>query len=73
MPHMPQQEDCKRDFEQLGRIELGVNHLIEGLDRIEQKLDILINALAEDDAPEGPINDLDGNPLPSPRDESETL
>lgn len=33
----------------------------EQLDRIEAKLDALINALAEDDAPEDLGFDLDGN------------
>lgn len=36
------------------------------------KLDYLIYALAEEDQ-EGPTHDLDGNPLPAARDETEPL
>lgn len=43
------------------------------LDRIEMKLDYLISALAEEEEHEGPTHDLDGNPLPAARDESEEL
>jgi hypothetical protein len=56
---MPLDQDSQRDNEQL--------------DRIEAKLDMLIQALAEDDDDDGPTHDLDGNPLPAARDENDVL
>ena len=43
------------------------------LDRIEAKLDRLLAALAEDDQDEEPGVDLQGDPLPKPRDLGEPL
>jgi len=43
------------------------------LDRIEAKLDILIQALGEEDQEFEPGYDLDGNPLGIDRDESQEL
>lgn len=47
----------------------------EQLDRIEEKLDALIDALAgEYEDEEEPVAfDLDGNPLPANREQGETL
>jgi hypothetical protein len=36
----------------------------EQLDRIEAKLDALLAALAQDEEPAGPTEDLDGSPDP---------
>lgn len=43
------------------------------LDRIERKLDTLIAALAEDEEGEQPGSDLEGNPIPRERDQSQSL
>ena len=43
------------------------------LDRIEAKLDILIQALGEEEQGFEPRYDLDGNPLGIDRDESQEL
>lgn len=43
------------------------------LDRIEQKLDTLIAALAEDEDQEGPTMDLEGNTLPAAREDGQEL
>lgn len=43
------------------------------LDRIEAKLDALIQALAEDDEDEGPTHDLEGNALPARRQDDTEL
>lgn len=41
--------------------------------RIEDKLDRLLGALAEDEQDDEPGHDLDGNPLPADRDPNEPL
>ena len=43
------------------------------LDRIEAKLDLLIQALSEEDQEVEPGYDLDGNPAGMDRDESQEL
>lgn len=43
------------------------------LDRIEAKLDALLEALAEDHEEEEQHFDLDGNPLPAERDQGQPL
>lgn len=45
----------------------------EQIDRIEAKLDALIEALAEDDAQEDPAFDLEGQPLGGERDQNQEL
>lgn len=51
-----------------------VDRMAERLDRIEQKLDTLIAALAEQhEDQEGPTHDLEGNPLPGEREPGQPL
>ena len=45
----------------------------EQMDRIEAKLDRLLSALAEDEQDDEQGHDLEGNPLPQPRDPHEPL
>lgn len=50
-----------------------LDQLDQRLARIEHKLDLLIEALAEEEEAEGPTRDLEGNPLRGARHPLEPL
>lgn len=51
----------------------GPDEVLARLDRIEKKLDLLLEFMAEEDDEDEPQFDLDGNPAGAPRDPSESL
>ena len=57
----------------LTRVETAQALLQGAAERIEAKLDRLLSALAEDEQDDEQGHDLEGNPLPPPRDPHEPL
>ncbi len=50
---------------------MTLEEVAKRLERIERLLATLVSALAEDEEPAG--TDLDGNPIPSERDQTQSL